>query len=81
MRKKEIEDEFKKINYELRVNKPNLTPYPHDVVRRREMLLFAQVHLSNILEAKRKKDTWEENFEENMYKAVMSKYYDWDKNE
>jgi len=81
MRKKQIEEEFKRINYELRVNKPNFTPYPPDVVKRREMLLFAQVHLSNVLGAKLKKDKWEENFEENMYKVVMSKYYGWDKNE
>jgi hypothetical protein len=81
MRRKQIDEEFKRINYELRVNRPNFTPYPPDVVKRREMLLFAQVHLSNVLEAKLKKDKWEENFEENMYKVVMSKYYGWDKNE
>jgi len=81
MTKKQIEEEFKRIDYELRINRPNFIPFPPDVVKRREMLLFAQVHLSNILEAKRKKDPWEENFEENMYKVVISKYYGWDKNE
>jgi len=81
MRKKQIEEEFKRIDYELRVNRPKFTPYPPDVVKRRELLLFAQVHLSNVLGAKLKKDAWEENFEENMYKVVMLKYYGWDKNE
>jgi len=81
MTKKQIDEEFKKINYELRVNRPKFTPYPPDLVKRREMLLFAQVHLSNVLGAKLNKNVWEENFEENMYKVVMSKYYDWDKNE
>lgn len=81
MRKKQIKKEFKKINYELRVNKPNFTPYPPDVVKRREMLLFAQVHLSNVLEAKFRKDKWEEDFEEDMYKAVMSNYYGCVKND
>jgi hypothetical protein len=79
MRRKQIDEEFKRINYELRVNRPNFTPYPPDVVKRREMLLFAQVHLSNVLEAKLKKDKWEEDFEENMYKVVMSNYHSWDK--
>ena len=81
MTKKEIDREFKKIDYELRVNKPNFTPYPPDLVKRREMLLFAQVHLSNVLEAKLKKDKWAEDFEENIYKAIMSNYYNWGKNE
>ena len=56
MNKKQIEQEFKKIDYELRVNKPDSAPYPPDLVKRREYLLFAQVHLSNILNAKVKED-------------------------
>jgi len=79
MRRKQIDEEFKRIDYELRVNRPKSTPYPRDVVKRRELLLFAQVHLSNILEAKLKRNKWEEDFEENMYKIVMSNYYGWDK--
>jgi len=79
MNKKQIDREFRKINYELRVNKPDSTPYPPKIVKRREFLLFAQVHLSNILDAKSKKDKWDERFETQMYNKVMKIYYDWDK--
>ena len=81
MNKKQIEREFKKIDYELRVNRPNIAPYPPDIVKRRENLLFAQVHLSNILGAKIKKYKWDEEFETEMYNEVMEIYYNWDKNE
>ena len=81
MTKKEIEWEFKKIDYELKVNKPDSVPCPPDLVRRNEFLLFAQVHLSNILNAKSKKDRWCERFETEMYNKVMEIYYNWDKNE
>lgn len=81
MNKKQIENEFKKIDYELRANKPKISPYSHNVVERRTFLLFAQVHLCNIIEAKSRKDKWDEKFETEMYYKVMNKYYNWDKNE
>lgn len=81
MEKKQIEREFQKIDYELRVNKPDSVPYPPDVVKQREFLLFAQVHLNNILDAKLKKDEWEERFETEMYNKVMEIYFNWDQNE
>lgn len=81
MTRKGIKQEFKKIDYELFVNRPNFTPYPPNVVKRREFLLFAQVHLGNILGAKIKKDKWSERFETEMYSKVMGIYYNWDKNE
>ncbi|PIP11952.1 MAG: hypothetical protein COT45_01725 [bacterium (Candidatus Stahlbacteria) CG08_land_8_20_14_0_20_40_26] len=77
MNKKQIEQEFKKIDYEIRFNKPDFAPYPPDLVKRREYLLFAQVHLSNILDAKLKKDKWDESFETEMYNKVMKIYYNW----
>jgi len=80
MEKEQIINEFRKIDHELRFNKPNFTPYPHDLVKRREYLLFAQVHLSNILDAKSKKDKWDERFETEMYNKVMEIYYTWVKN-
>lgn len=79
MNKKQIEKEFEKIKYELRINKPAITPYPPDIVKRREHLLFAQVHLNNILGAKLEKDKWSEKFETEMYNNVMDIYYNWDK--
>ena len=80
MNKKQIDEEFKKINYELRINKPFITPYPPDIVKRREYLLFAQVHLNNILGAKLEKDKWNEKFETEMYNKVIGIYYNWNKN-
>lgn len=81
MNKKKIEEEFKKLNFELFENKPKINlPYPPDIVKRRELLLFAQVHLSNILDAKLKKDYWKERFETEMYQIVMDFYYEWDNN-
>jgi hypothetical protein len=81
MDEKEIEQEFRKIEYELKFNKPDSTPYPPDLVKRREFLLFAQVHLSNILDAKSKKDKWKERFETEIYDRIMGIYYNWDKDE
>ncbi|OYD17555.1 hypothetical protein CH333_00420 [candidate division WOR-3 bacterium JGI_Cruoil_03_44_89] len=80
MNKKQIEQEFKKIDYELRFNKPDFAPYPPELVKRREFLLFAQVHLSNILDAKLKKDKWDERFETEMYNKVIEIYYNWSAN-
>jgi hypothetical protein len=80
MNKKEIEKKYKKLKFELFENTPKVeSPYPPDVVKRRELLLFAQVHLNNILDAKLKKDRWNERFETEMYNKVMEIYYSWDK--
>lgn len=81
MKKEQIMNEFEKIDYELRANKPDSASYPSDIVKRREFLLFAQVHLSNILEAKLKKDGRSERFETEIYNKVMGIYYNWEKNE
>jgi len=81
MEREQIEKEFKKIDYELRINKPKVIPYPPDVVKRRTFLLFAQVHLCNILDHKAKKDKCKERFETDMYRIVMDTYYNWDRNE
>ena len=75
MTRKEIELKFKKIGYELRVNKPDSVPYLPNLVKRREFLLFAQVHLSNILNAKSKKHRWSERFGTEIYNKVMEIYY------
>lgn len=79
MTKRQIDREYKKLDYELFVNRPNSTPYPPNVVKRREFLLFAQVHLGNILGAKLKRDEWDERFESEMYNKVMGIYYNWGK--
>ena len=81
MNKKQIEQEYKKLQFEIFENRPKIDkPYPQDIVKRRQFLLFAQVHLANILDAKSKKDKWDEEFEIEMYKKVMKIYYNWNEN-
>ncbi len=46
---------------------------------RRNLLLFAQVYLGNILGAKLKKNKQKEKFESKMYNKIMKTYYDWEK--
>lgn len=53
MNKKQIKKEWERLNYELLKSKPEIEgPYPSNIVRKRELLLFAQVHLSNIIDAR-----------------------------
>jgi hypothetical protein len=79
MNRNQIEQEFQKIGNEIKYNKPTNTPYPPDVIKRRELLLFAQVSLANMSDAKRKKDKQKEKLQEALYKTIMSNYYCWDK--
>jgi len=81
MNKKQIKQEFKKIDYEFRFNKPAITPYPSNIIKKRELLLYAQATLSNILAEKLKKDKNNEKFQESLYKVIISNYYKWDNNE
>lgn len=75
MNKKQVKQEFQKIDYELFVNRPETTPYSPEIVMRRELLLFAQVHLANILDAKARKNKKIEKYEIEMYNAIMGIYY------
>ena len=77
MNQKQINQEFKKVTNELIYNKPEVLPYPPEIVRRRELLLFAEVHLCNILDAKKKKHKIRELFETELYQIVMKCYYVW----
>lgn len=78
MTKKQIDREYEKINYELLVNRPDVTPYPPEIVKRRELLIYAQVHLANIIGTKMKRDKVEEAWQECMYWLIMDSYYNWD---
>jgi hypothetical protein len=75
MNRKQIKQEYQKIDFELFVNKPKTMPYSSEDVKRRELLLFAQVHLANILDAKAKRHKRAEKFETEMYNAIMDIYY------
>ncbi|MCK4308020.1 hypothetical protein KAW50_07350 [candidate division WOR-3 bacterium] len=80
MTKQQIDREYKKLNYEIFVNRPAIAPYPPEVVKRRELLLFAQVHLGNILGAKMEKDKVEEALQEFYYWVTIREYYNWGEN-
>ena len=78
MTKEQIEKEFDTVNFELRENRPNISgPFPNEVVRRRELLLEAQVILGNVLSAKQGRDINEERFYETVYYRTMDAYYNW----
>jgi len=77
MNEEEIEQEFEKIKQELFVKRPQYDKYPPDVVEQRRLLLFAQVHLCNIIDAKSKKDKLSEEFETKMYNIIMEAYFSW----
>lgn len=80
MNKKQIEQEWGKLKSKIIENKLKIDgPYPPDSVRRRELLLFAQVHLCNILDAKSKEDKWAKGFETEIYSKVLEIYYKGDK--
>ncbi len=80
MTKRQVMQEFKKLKYEIIENKPILKkPYPPSLVRKRELLLFAQVHLCNILEAKAVNDKIKEELNVKIYKSFMTLYYGWEK--
>jgi len=81
MNKKQIEQEWGKLRLKIIENKLKIDgPYPPDIVGRRELLLFAQVYLCNILDAKSKEDKWAEGFEAEIYSKVLEIYYNGDKN-
>jgi hypothetical protein len=78
MNKNKIEQEWRKLNFEVLKNKPKIDgPYPSNIVRKRELLLFAQGHLSNIIGAKIKKNKKLEEFNTKLYDITISRYYNW----
>lgn len=78
MEKISLEREWKRLNFELFDNKPKIDGlYPLEIVKRRTLLLYAQVHLSEILRAKKCKDLWAERLHTEAYNRVMSEYYGW----
>lgn len=81
MTKKQIEKEWDKIRHEVIYNKPQIdSPYPPNVVRKRELLLFAQAFLSNVMKAKLKRDRKKEYFHTELYNTAITHYFDWKDN-
>ena len=80
MTKKQIEKEWVRLNFEIFENRPKTDkPYPSHIVKRRELLLYAQVHLSEISWAKKCKDLETEELHTEAYDSVMLKYYEYEK--
>ena len=72
----QIVREWKRLDFELFENRPNTDkPYPPEVVEKRQLLLYAQVHLAEVSWAKKYKNLKDEQFHIELYNLVMSKYY------
>ena len=73
---------MEKIKHELFENRPKIDkPYPSDIVKRRELLLLAQVCLGNVSDTKSRKDRQNKRFKSNIYNKIMNIYYNWNLNE
>ncbi|MBL7198249.1 MAG: hypothetical protein ISS47_09145 [Candidatus Omnitrophica bacterium] len=68
------EQEWEILNSEVFENKPLVEPFPEDIVKRRELLLFAQCLLSDYQFAKSKK--YRKFFGE-LYRKTMETYFNW----
>lgn len=76
MTKRQIAKEWKRLNYEIFVSKPKTdSPYPLNIVRRRELLLYAQIHLAEISWVKECGDFETKKFHTPAYYSAISKYY------
>ena len=67
--------EWEIIRFETQYNKPKISgPYPENIVRRRELLLFAQNFLADYQTAKTGK--YKDFFRE-LYRLTMKTYFAW----
>jgi hypothetical protein len=67
--------EWEIIKFEIHYNKPKISgPYPENIVRRRELLLFAQNFLADYQVAKSRKY---KNFFGELYRITMKTYFAW----
>ncbi|MCX7699078.1 MAG: hypothetical protein N2114_06415 [Candidatus Goldbacteria bacterium] len=62
------------IKHELFINKPQKSPYSKDVIKRRELLLFAQVFLANYDNAINKEEKLKSKI---AYLKTMNTYFNW----
>lgn len=76
MRRIDIKKQFDVIKRELFLNKHRKTPYSKDVVKRRELLLFAQVFLAKYDKANTREDRLKYKI---AYLKSMDAYFTWDK--
>ena len=74
MRRLNTESEWNVLDFEVFKNKPKIAPYPPDVVKRRGLLMMAQVFLSNYQFEKRKS---RKDFFGELYRITMKTYFAW----
>lgn len=80
MQKINFKHEWKRLNFEFVENAPKTKkPYPPEVVKRRELLLFAQTHLGEIGYAQESNELWTELVHTVAYNTIMKIYYLWGK--
>jgi len=78
MNRKQIEQEWEKLRSLSIKDRPQIDGhYPSDIVKRRELLLIAQVYLSNLINAKNKKNRSLEKLESKIYHKIISRYSSW----
>ncbi|RKZ34161.1 hypothetical protein DRQ33_02755 [bacterium] len=64
------------LKYEMFYNTPDITPYPENIVRRRELLLKAQVILADY---QCEKNDFLKAIHKIHYLQIMDEYYNWEK--
>lgn len=76
MTDRNIEQQWEKLRFEILKNKPKLKwPYPPEIVRRRDLLVYAQVYFEKIMLAKQEQDEILENYYCEKYFDTMAEYY------
>ena len=71
----QIDLEFAKISNEIDEKSRFKLPYPESVIRMKELLLAAQVELSELLYAKRDNNKKREELHTVLYKTKIKQYY------
>ena len=67
--------EWEIIKFETHYNKPKIDrPYPENIVRKRELLLLAQLYLADYQSTKSRKY---KNLFRELYRLIMDKYFAW----
>jgi len=74
----QFNEEWKKLQYEIIYNKPQIdSPYPQEVVDKRELLLYAQVELEKAQTSYDNKNNNLCKFHSKLYSLIMKHYYKW----
>lgn len=71
MKKEWLEKEWRKLYYEIHHNKPKCEgPYPDEIIKAREWLIYAQVELGYI------ELNQNSGFHQELYNRIMKHYFD-----